>query len=69
MRVMKNAYKVLVKNLEGKRPLRRPSCRWEDNIRIGLMEVGWKVVDWVHLAHCRYQEWVLENTVVNLKVL
>jgi hypothetical protein len=30
---------------EGKRPLRKPKCRWEDNIRMDLRETGWEVVD------------------------
>jgi hypothetical protein len=29
---------------EGKRPLGRPRCRWED-IRTGLTEIGWEGVD------------------------
>jgi hypothetical protein len=33
MREMRNAYKILVRKLEGKRPHGRPRCRWEDNIR------------------------------------
>jgi hypothetical protein len=33
-------YRVLVGKLEGKRPLGRPRCRWEDNIEIDLQEVG-----------------------------
>jgi hypothetical protein len=37
---MRNAYTILVGNPEGKRPLRRPGCRWKDNIRIDLMEIG-----------------------------
>jgi hypothetical protein len=28
----RNAYKILVGKLEGKRPLLRPGRRWEDNI-------------------------------------
>ena len=28
-------------NLEGKRPLVRPRCKWEDNIEMDLQEVGW----------------------------
>jgi hypothetical protein len=40
----------LVGELEGKRPLRRPRQRWEDNIRIDLQKEGWKGVDWMHLA-------------------
>jgi hypothetical protein len=34
-------YRVLVGKPEGKRPLGRPRCRWEDNIRMDLQEVGW----------------------------
>ena len=30
-------YGVLVGKLEGKRPLRRPRCRWEDNIKMDLL--------------------------------
>jgi len=37
---MRNAYKILVRKLEGKRPLRRPRYRWEDNIRMDLREIG-----------------------------
>ena len=32
--------RVLVGRPEGKRPLGRPSRRWEDNIKMGLKEVG-----------------------------
>jgi hypothetical protein len=30
---------------EGKRPFGRPRHRWEVNIRIDLIEIGWKVAD------------------------
>jgi hypothetical protein len=30
----RSAYTVLVGKLEGRKPLGRPRCRWEDNIRI-----------------------------------
>jgi hypothetical protein len=33
---MRNAYSILVGKPEGKRPLRRPRRRWEDNIRMDL---------------------------------
>jgi hypothetical protein len=34
-----------LKNLKGrKRPLRRPRCRWEDNIGMDLREIGCKSV-------------------------
>jgi hypothetical protein len=34
MREMRNAYKIFAGKPEGKRPLGRPSCGWDDNIRI-----------------------------------
>jgi hypothetical protein len=30
----KNTYGVLVRKLEGKRPLGRPRCTWEDNVKV-----------------------------------
>jgi hypothetical protein len=33
---MRNAYKILGRKPEGKRPVRRPRHRWEDNIRMDL---------------------------------
>jgi hypothetical protein len=35
------AYRVLVGNPEGRRPLERPRRRREDDIKIDLGEVGW----------------------------
>jgi len=37
----KHACRVLVWRPEGKRPLKRPRHRWEDNIVMGFKEVGW----------------------------
>jgi hypothetical protein len=36
---MSNAYNILVGRAERKRPLRRPRCRWEDNIKIDFKEI------------------------------
>ena len=38
-------YRVLAWKPEGKRPLGRPRCRWEDNIKMDLQEVGCGGVD------------------------
>ncbi|KAJ4443827.1 hypothetical protein ANN_05613 [Periplaneta americana] len=46
----RNAYRVLVGRLEGKRPLGRPRRRWEDNIKMDLREVGYDNRDWINLA-------------------
>jgi hypothetical protein len=36
----RNAYKILVGNPEGKRPLRKPRRRWVHNIKMDLREIG-----------------------------
>jgi hypothetical protein len=58
----RNAYRVLVGKPEGKRPLGRPRCRWVDNIKIDLREIGWVGMDWIDLAQDREQWRVLVNT-------
>jgi hypothetical protein len=40
-----NAYRILLEKLEGKRPVGRPRCRWADNIKIDLREIGWASMD------------------------
>jgi hypothetical protein len=65
---MKNGYNILVGILEGKRPLGRPRYRWEDNIKMDLMEIRWEGMDWIYLAHDRDHWRVLVNTVMNLLV-
>jgi hypothetical protein len=42
----RKAYRLLVENPEGKKPLRTSRSRWVDNIRMDLAEVGWGDVDW-----------------------
>jgi len=32
----RGVYRVLVGKPEGKKPLVRPRCRWEDNIKMGI---------------------------------
>jgi hypothetical protein len=43
------AYRILVGNPEGKRPLGRPSRRWMNNIKIHLREIVWDGMDWMDL--------------------
>jgi hypothetical protein len=38
---------------EGKRPLRGPRCKWEDNIKVDLQEVGCGGMDWIDMAQDR----------------
>jgi hypothetical protein len=37
---VRGAYNILVERPEGRRPLGRPRCRWEDNIKMDLREIG-----------------------------
>ena len=46
---------VLVGIPEGRRPLGRPRCRWEDNIKMDLQEVGyggWIGSSWLRIVTC-----------------
>jgi hypothetical protein len=40
----RNAHTILVGKPEGKRPLGRPKCSWEDNINMEL-RMGWYGLD------------------------
>jgi len=64
----RNVYRILVGKPEGVRSHGRPRHRWEDNTRMALMEIGWGVVDWIHLAQDRDQWWAVMNTVMNLQI-
>jgi hypothetical protein len=64
----KNAYRILVGKIEGKRPLGRPRRRWVDNIKIHLRKIGWSGVDWIDVAQDRDQWRTPVNTVMNFRV-
>jgi hypothetical protein len=64
----RNAHRVLVGKLGRKIPLERPRRRWEDNIKIGLREIEWVRIDWIHVAQDRDQWRALINTIMNHRV-
>jgi hypothetical protein len=64
----RNAYRILVGKPEGRRPLGRPRCRWVDNIKMDLREIGWDGMNWSDLVQDRDQWKALVNTVMNLRV-
>jgi hypothetical protein len=43
----RSAFKMLIGKSRGRRPLGRPRRRWEDNIRMGLKEIGINTRNWV----------------------
>jgi hypothetical protein len=61
-------HRVLVEKPEGKRPLRRPRRRWEDNIKIYLQEVGGGRGDWIVLTQDREMWRALVGTVRDFRV-
>jgi hypothetical protein len=64
----RGAYGVLVQRPKGKRPLGRPRCRWEDNIKMDPGEIGIDGATWILLAQDRVQWRAFVNTVMNLRV-
>jgi hypothetical protein len=65
----RGVYRVLVeKPEERRRPLGRPRRRWEDNIRMDLLEVGCGCVDWMELALDRDRWRAVVSAVMNLRV-
>ena len=63
----RGVYRVLVGKPEGKRPDERPRCRWEDNIKMDIQDVGYGSMDWIDLAQDRDRWRALVNAVMNLR--
>ena len=64
----RGVHRVLVGKPEGKRPLGRPRCRWEDNIKMDLQEMGGGCGDCMEMAQDRDRWRALVSTVMNLRV-
>jgi hypothetical protein len=61
-------HRVLLGKPEGKRPLGRPRCRWEDNIKMDLQEVGGGYGDSMELAQDRDRWRALVSAIMNFRV-
>ena len=64
----RGVYMVLVGKPIGKRPLGRPRCTWEDNIKMDLQEVRCGGMDRIELAQDRDRWRALVNAVMDLRV-
>ena len=67
MEIGRSAFKMLRVKPTGKRPLGRPRCRWEDNIRMELQEIGINVENWVDSAQDRNYWRALVSAALNLR--
>jgi len=63
-----SVYRTLVGKPEGKRPFGRPRLRWEDNIMMGIQEVGYGAMDWIELAQDRDRWRAVVNAVMNFRI-
>jgi len=64
----RGVHRVLVGKPEGRRPMGRPRCGWEDNIKTDLQEVGGGSGDWKELAQARDMWQALVSMVMNFRV-
>jgi hypothetical protein len=60
--------KCFVIKSEEKTPLGRPKCRWEDNIKLILRELGRGAVHWVMWSRTRKLWWNVFNTLMIIQV-
>jgi len=66
---MRNAYHTLVRKSEEKRPLRRPRCRWEDNIEMDHRERGCEDGRWMKLTEDFVQWRILDLAALIFRAL
>jgi len=59
---------VLVGRSESKIPLGRPRCRWEDNIKMDLREIGLNGAHWIQRTSNRVRRRAFVNRVINRRV-
>ena len=64
----RSAFIILTGKPTEKRPLWRPRCRWEDNIRMNFKGLGINARNWVDLAQDRNYWRVLVNAALNRRV-
>jgi hypothetical protein len=64
----RDVYRILVGRPEGKRPVGKPSRRWEDNVKLDLSDIEIDGANWIQLAQHRVQWRDFVNTVMNLRL-
>jgi len=64
----RGVYRALLGKPEGRRLSDILRCRWKDNIKMDLQEVGCGVMDWIELAQERDRWRALVIGVINHRV-
>ena len=64
----RDAYRTLVGEPEGRSLPGRPRCRWEDNIKVDLQEVGWGDMNWIDMTQDSGRWRAAVNAVMNYRV-
>jgi hypothetical protein len=64
----RNVYRLLVGKSEGKRPLGRQRCRWIGNIKMHLLGIDMRGMDWIGPAQDRYRWRALMKAIMKLRV-
>jgi hypothetical protein len=68
MAELRNAYKIFVGNLKGRRLFRSCGYRQEDDIKVDLWGNRVTGLNWIHLSQYRDEWWALVNMIMNLQV-
>jgi hypothetical protein len=68
MKEGRSSFKIVKDKPTRKRSLGRLRCRWEDNTRMDLEEIGINAGNWVDSAQDRNYWEVLVNAALNLRV-
>ena len=64
----RTAFRILVRNPERKCALESLRCRWEDDIKMDVVEVGWDGVNWSLMANDRDNLRAAGGTIMNWPV-
>jgi hypothetical protein len=68
MQMRRNSYSILVGKSEVNLVLGRIRCRFKDNFKMDLIEIGWGIMNWTDLTQNRDHSKALVNTVMNICV-
>jgi hypothetical protein len=64
----RNAFKIVMRKPERKRPLEKSRRRWEDNIKMHVRKTEWGGMDWIGMDQNREKWKVLMNMVMKLRL-